>query len=262
MAKRALLLAIVVLCHVIAIAGVVPQLQVGSSAVNGAHIKPFSNTWTQKQLAGDQWRDLGTVTETVTAQRIDGRDVLVREQVSNIPPIDGGRTQTLVFDAETLEPIRMNVASRGKFPPAAMKTTRIDYKGTVVSGEVTSFGGESREVQQENKTPMFEAAMLGLVIAALPLEADYVAELPVNFVIQGTQWMVRASVTGTQAYTFEGKTVETWVVRTDWRDLSTGDPYPDDDSGGSFYVSPNPPQGFPYVARYVNPNVDIDVKLD
>ena len=31
------------------------------------------------------------------------------------------------------------------------------------------------------------------------------------------------------------------------------------DEGGAFSVAPNPPEGFPYVARYVNKHVDIKV---
>lgn len=238
------------------------RLDVGHKAVNGKAIQPFSATWTQKQMMNGEWMDLGTITETVSATKLNGKTVMKREQMSSIPPIEGKKMETLVFNAETLAPISMKVESSGKFPPPATKTSSIEFKGQNVTGEITSFAGETRDINQKHETPMFEAAMLGLVLAALPLEDGYVAELPVNFVMQGSAWMVRATVTGNKAYASGDKKAEYWKVRTDWRDLSTEDGYPDDDSGGTYYVTSNPPDGFPYVARYVNPQVDIDLKVD
>ena len=239
-----------------------PVLEVGNKTVKGTKIKPFTATWTSKQHVQGNWMEVGTITETVSMVEVDGREVMKREQVSVIPPIEGKKTETLLFDPKTLEPIRLSVESSGKFPPPATQHSDISFNGKYVKGKVTSFAGETREVDQNNDGPMFEAAMLGLVIAALPLEDGYVAELPVNFVMQGSVWVVRATVTGTKDYKMAGKSVSTWEVRTDWRDVASDDGYPDDDSGGKYYVTTNPPDGFPYVARYVNPHVDIDVKLD
>ena len=107
---------------------------------------------------------------------------------------------------------------------------------------------------------MFETAMLGLVIAALPLKEGYVAELPTVFANQGSKWTITASVVGRESYeTDDGEKVNAWVVNTEWEDLdsdavSKGGAT---ESGGAYSIVTNPPKGFPYVPRYVNNSVDI-----
>lgn len=62
--------------------------------------------------------------------------------------------------------------------------------------------------------------------------------------------------------TGSGQTVRAWAVKTDWKTLGTSEDYPDDESGGTYFVVPDPPAGFPMVPKYVNPTFDTEVIVD
>lgn len=238
-------------------------IKVGDKIVNGKNIQPYSAIWTliQQTSSGD-WRQVSTIEETLRSETIDGKSVMVREQVAR--PSSGGRekVETLFFDAATLEPMKWTLKAKGSFPPRAPKEGQVEYKGRLVHGNMQSFEGKTKEIDHQLNEPMFETGMLGLIIAALPLKEGFEVQLPSIFVTQGSKWSITLRVVGRETYfTSNGERVDTWVVNTDWADMdsdyvSKGGA---NDEGGAFSVTPNPPEGFPYVARYVNKHVDIKV---
>ena len=241
-----------------------PFINVGSSIVKGQTIKPFTATWSMKQPIKGEWREVATITETLKQSKVDEKLIMVREQITRIPSTEGQQIETISFNPETLEPISLKVESKGKFPPQAVKEGHVDYKGTLVTGSLTTFEDKTVEIKQENTIPMFETAMLGLIIAALPLKEGYTAELPANFVLQGTKWFVRVRVSGRKTFDAgNGKKVEAWAVETDWREAKSDSEYSysggTGGSGGTYYVVPNPPSGFPLVPQYINSSVNIEV---
>ena len=130
--------------------------------------------------------------------------------------------------------------------------------------------GEKQVAQGELPTQMFEGSGLGLALAALPLADDFEARLPVAMNLgltdELTLYNVRVRVSGKEIFPRKGKKeVEAWIVDVDWEDFETGEVTAaggPDSSGGSYFVVPDPPKGFPHVPRYQNEGGAIELVFE
>ena len=238
------------------------MVPVGRTDIRGGKIKPFKATWYQRTRASAdaEWNEIGTITESVREGKEGGRSVLIREQITENKQRGIKTVSTVVFDARNLLPLRWSFERTGEnLPDRAPVKGGVEYDGTKVKGEIATASGQKVPIEAESSVPMYDAGVLGLIIASLPLKEGYEIELPALF--QGRQkYMIRARVVGRKEFkTGSGAMVNSWAVKTDWKGLDSNDPYPDDESGGTFYVVPDPPGGFPMVPKYINPNFDTQV---
>lgn len=243
----------------------VPLLAVGDRAVKGSRIEAFDANWVNLQDV--------TIHEVADIEKRDGKKRLVRVQTW---PLGGGVAirSELVLDPKTLATVSFEQRVDGLPEGASIgRPTRLrwDFDGKRYTRTVEPDpGAEPVVTEGELPNPMFEGSALGLVIAALPLELDYEARLPVAMNLQlaeeHTLYHVRVRVTGEEEFAWKrGKRVSAWVVEVDWEDYDTGavtsvggalEP------GGAYFVVPKPPKGFPHVPRYQNDTTTIDLVVD
>ncbi len=241
-----------------------PRLEVGHHDIDGRRLRPFESRWTTVAIRDGERKKGGILAERLEASTLEGREVWRRIQWREM----GERRieTTITFDRKTLAPISLEHTKEGSFPDQVIRRLSVRYGPDGATGEQTLVSGETSSI-----TPMpmgaraFETDVMGLVLATLPLRADYQAELPSVYWQMGEQYYIRPRVTGTQDFQdANGRVVTAWKVEVEWLNLRTQDIYEAGDmgSGGTYYVVTDPPPGFPFVPRYVNENTDIVVTFD
>ena len=119
----------------------------------------------------------------------------------------GIATDTTIAMRESLAP----VSHRSHTVPRVME---LDYNGKRVTGSYTPKDSASRHIDRATDVPTFDAAMLDVILGALPLSANYQTRLPMYIEERGglvwfdvrvdgqttvgatTGWNVRVDVTG------------------------------------------------------------------
>ena len=241
-----------------------PLLPVGDPALDGKRLGRYTAKWTQSVLREGEWTEVAVLTETARPTRRNGRAVL--EHVQQTEAASGVQVEnTMIFDHATLAPLKLSQQISGG-PPQAPRERLFEFDGHKVRTRTTKADGQVEDAEAELASPMFYGMTFGLVLAALPLEEGYRAKLPVLMPQQGnTKYWIIARVVGRERFeTGEGKTVEAWTVETDWADFDSGEVTSEGGAkkaGGAYSVVTDPPAGFPYVPRYANENVVIEVAL-
>lgn len=233
-------------------------IAVGAESVDGRRIGAYEARWSQRMLQEGQWAEVGQIEEKATVTRQDGVEVLRHSQTMESQGMQ--MINTMIFDRASLAPRHLERRIVNG-PPQAPTSVVYSFSDRQIAGEAL-IAEETKAFAIETPGPMFYGMTFGLVLAALPLEEGYVAELPASMPQQRTTYSVRAEVVGKETLTTRsGESVDAWVVATAWKDLASGDVSPGgaDASGGAYYVLPNPPEGMPYVPRYVNDSVRIEV---
>lgn len=234
---------------------------VGDRAVSGTTIGPYRATWTQKVKQEGAWVDGGTISEEAQVTTHEGKEALRHVQTVKNPSGQGAES-TMIFERASLAPrfLRQQILNP---PPGAPSEQTFTFQGPRIERRVTLGSGEIKSSAEELPMPMFYGMTFGLVIATLPLEEGYEARLPVAIPQQGYKSWVVVRVVGRERYTAKGgKPVQAWLVETDWVDLDSGEITSKggaDEQGGVYAVVPHPPAGFPYVPKYANANVLIEV---
>lgn len=239
-----------------------PTIAVGDPALKGTTIGAYDATWNQSARRDGEWHEVAKLTETAKPTTQDGRAVLEHIQTMTRP--DGIVVRRVTtFDRGTLEPLGIEQQIENG-PPNAPKAAHWDFDGPKLKTSVTKPDGQVDTKEAEIGSPMFYGMTFGLVLASLPLEESYTAKLPVLIPQQGAAkyWLI-ARVVGKEPFrAADGKTVEAWAVETDWADYESGEITSvggADQPGGTYYVVPDPPAGFPYVPKYANDTVIIEV---
>ena len=240
-----------------------PLFAVGDARIAGGRIKPGRATYyvRVKNPAGS-WVGQGTITETAKSIEVEGQAAICREQVRLQP--DWKRViHTAVFANKDLTPFstRRRMDDTSQYPVGAEIAFDLNYKGKLLAGSHQAKGGEKGPVEAiDMGMAMFEGDVLGLLLAALPLREGFLAKLPVMYSQQRAPYWVVARVVGRKTFTTgTGTSVNAWAVETDWHDMKTGDVYPGKGSGGTYYVVPDPPAGYPNVPKYINDSFDSEV---
>lgn len=158
-------------------------IQVGGPAVQGKKVVPFTATWYQRarQSPEAEWVDNGTITETLSRGQEKGRQVLIRKQVSDDRQSGIQVVDTVVVDASALAPLRWSFEQTGKLPANAPARGGVEYSGVQIKGSLSLSSGQSVPIEAESPMPLFDAGILGLILAALPLQEGYEAEIPANY---------------------------------------------------------------------------------
>ena len=173
------------------------ELKVGSSEVKGTTLRPAQATWyiATRPSADAEWARQGTITEKIKHAREGGHEVLLREQITHNEKSGVRTVDTVVVDSKNLRPLRWNFERKAdNLPPEAPLKGSVTYDGKKVEGQFYTAGGKSIPVETEGAVEMFDAGILGLLLATLPLKQGYEDEIPALF--QGRQkYMIRARVT-------------------------------------------------------------------
>lgn len=235
----------------------------GSSMVKGSSLAPYDASWQSRGNQGGEWQDQGVITETMT---LEG-DRWVRIQVTHR---QGWGTRTRVeMDRTTLRPLLLRRSLLPDTPSQVveqlkgagfMKEFEMRFEGSTYETHTETFDGETGVERGDVGTPFFDGSVLGLVIAALPLDTGSEARIPILFVDGRaggvTPYWVEASVRGTEVV--EGK--EAIRVDVGWAEWDSGvissAPGPDA-AGGAYWITPNSGGAVPPVPRYRNESFDV-----
>lgn len=219
-------------------------IRMGSQHINGERIASYQYTWRQCARQEDAWTDQGNITEQ--AQVIG--DLLRIRQVTQRP--DGGQSKvTHYLKRGSLSPLRSEVTH---YTPdgqtAAEMVHELDDKGY---HSLIQQGHQRKTQQGEINTGMFNGVILGLPVALIE-PSLYPVKLPASMLVFDAVYDVILTDAGTATLDFDGRPVETRMIDVEWHHLGQGDIYPPgpDASGGRYWVTADPPDGFPYVARY------------
>lgn len=226
-------------------AGAADTMHVGDGQIDGRKIRPYELTWRQCALQGEEWVDMGDLTETMVV--IGDKTLRHQQRVHRADGIEA--TTTTYFERSTFAPLRIErnvVAADGSLMGRSAHSLNAEgYSGWSRRGE------ESKEVQGTITSNMLNGSALGLPLATLSYRDDALqfAASMLNF---DASYQVEATWAGKETVDFEGTKVEAWLVDLEWVHEGLGDIYPPgpDASGGRFWIVTSPPDGFPYVLRY------------
>lgn len=138
----------------------------GSDELDDSRIEPAEWEVTIVFRNGDVERPVGT-TRYELAALPGGAWAYITETTTE----RGTATDTSIARRGTLEPIRHR-------SHAIPRTLTLDYAGTSVTGSYAPADGEPRSIERRTAVPTFDAAMLDLILAALPLATGYHTRLP------------------------------------------------------------------------------------
>jgi hypothetical protein len=153
-------------------ASVVPGITVHPGRPHGADTVVYQRSVTR---AGS---DSTAGTRTVVSRVVKGSDRQELLEVEQRFPAGGGEiVDTAVADLRTLRA----VAHRSHQPT---KTMRFDFDGSIAEGTVVDIaskgdsGAREQAVHQPLGGPIFDSNIIDLVVASLPLDRGFTAELP------------------------------------------------------------------------------------
>lgn len=227
--------------HAIADNTIIPM---GDERIDGRQIKPYEHTWKQCAVQDGQWSSQGELTE----QAVVIGDLLRLRQTTHRP--DGGETvATHYLKHASLSPLRSE--ARHSTPDGKVAAQIAHKIGGQGYQSTIQQGGQTQNKQGKINTSMFNGIVMGLPIATLDTSL-YPAEISASMLVYDAVYRVILTDAGTDTLSFNGQEVETRMIDVEWHHLGQGDIYPPgpDASGGRYWVNNNPPEGFPYVAKY------------
>ncbi|HSR53435.1 MAG TPA: hypothetical protein VLV83_21625 [Acidobacteriota bacterium] len=237
------------------------RIEVGDEQVRPAALQPYQATW-KIVGKGDQAGQIqGLISETLSIREGEGQDVYHRLQVTS--GADGVNTSLaeVTFSARHLEPLTSQM-KRGGETAWDLRLSIEEGLTQVVGRARLKPGNPPQAIDRKAKAAAFDGAVLGLVLAALPLEEGFQTELPALWIASASEYTITARVAGRRSFPDgRGGQVEAWAVAVDWLDLDSGQTFNggDDGTGGTYYVVPHPPEGFPHVPAYVNSSASIEL---
>ena len=198
-----------------------PVLRVGDPAVDPSRISPHERHW-KVTLVNAQNRviEYGDWRETVSREREDGRDVLVRRIALDGPDGKPKERVVLVVDAKTFAPIRTEEER-----PDLKTSMRYAFSGRSLKGErLSGPGAAPQKIAATLPIECFDylGGWMELFFAALPLKEGYAVTFPSALATVGAEqtqdgvhWTT-ARVKGRATIDAGGgKKVETWLVEAD-----------------------------------------------
>lgn len=243
-----------------------PRIEPGSRVVMGTMLQHFTARWQERQLRDSTWVDASNVAEELVPDPGASRLRFRRS-------VDAGAWGfdiMVEMDRETLAPISLVREVRGDIPAGVIEqltsagvTRRFEYRfsGSRYTARHTTFGGQTTEDAGDFGRTVFDATTAGLLLAALPLEAGYRAELPVVFVQthdgSHSQYVLRARVVDVER--MERADAPRYQVEVDWIDPETGavtSAGGAEEPGGAYWIVREPTHDGPHVPRYRNNTVD------
>ena len=171
----------------------------GGRDVDGTKLQPGDWTVTMTMQRGEQKMVMGSTRyELKPLDGAEPRWQLITTTTSQL----GVATDTSIARRNGLEPVRHR-------SHAVPRKLVLDYDGKTVTGQYTPTTGAARDIRRNTDVATFDAAMLDLVLGALPLANGYATRLPMYIEEQdGLAWF-DVKVTGEHKV----NDVDGWVVR-------------------------------------------------
>ena len=225
------------------------KIVMGDGQIDGTAIAPYEARWRQCNKQGDAWVNNGSVIERATEIQRDRRTLLRLEQETHLPNGVRARSVTL-FDRATLAPLSVESRARN-LDDETLGSASYIYEEDGYTGK-RARGDSQQTVMGEASSKMYRGMNFGLALATLDPATQLPAKLSASMVSMNATYDVIVTYAGTDTFEFEGKKIEAWMADIEWHHLGLGDVYPPgpDASGGRYWIVSNPPEGFPYVARY------------
>lgn len=226
---------------------------VGSRIVDTGKLAPYNAVWVRHARADEEsdWAVSGSAEETLEVDE-NGRwrhTLIIRPKDRDMKVV---ATRTL--DQETFRPLHfLRTLENG--PEAAPVIIEHTIGPIDVSGYSLMADGTKTPFEKELAMPMFDGFIVGLVIAALPLEEGYRETLPTSIPTLNSTYWLEIYVTGKMPYeVITGEVIEVWEVTVNWYNIDDDDWYPPgrDDWGGAYYIAVEPGNGVPFVVEYAH----------
>lgn len=225
---------------------------VGGAMVETSRLAPFHARWTNNRPDEEgNWSIRGSFEEIL---EIDEGGMWRHTQITRSAGRDMVVTGVRLLDRETLRPIRFDRKLENG-PPAASVTMTVEYSARGFEMRGVTADGKTTNFEKELSTPMFDGSIVGLTIAALPLEEGYFATMPTAIpALKATFWLEARVIGSREFVAANGVKIETWEVNAEWYNFDDKDIYPGgrDLSGGAYYIAKNPGDGVPFVVEYAN----------
>jgi len=145
-------------------------IQPGSPALDPGVLHPYELHRKLTLTRGDTARPFGTQRETLSADTLDRRPVLLHIVTFDTP--NALTVDSSWVDPATLTPIRMQSSNR-------FRVLDLEFGRGTVRATTTPAGGAATTAEHRLEVRPFEWNMLPLALASLPLRPGYRAELPV-----------------------------------------------------------------------------------
>jgi hypothetical protein len=139
----------------------------GGAAIDDSRIRPAHWEVTMTLRLGDREVMGGTMTYEI-AELPGGLWAYITQTNTQL----GTATDTSIAKRGTLEPVRHR-------SHAAPRTLSLDYAGRTVTGVHAPRDSAPRLIERTTEVPTFDAAMLDMILASLPLATGYTTRLPV-----------------------------------------------------------------------------------
>ena len=238
----------------------------GDPQVAGAELAAYSARWQSQVSQNGEWvAQPGFLTEEMT---LEG-DRWVRIQVTDQGP--WGTVTRVEMDRNTLRPLLLRRSLLDKTPDMVIEQLKaagfvnefeMRFEGRQLEIRKTDFDGQTSVEARDLGAAFFDGSVLGLIVAALPLEEGASARVPILFVDGRagdiTQYWVDTRVVGKE----EVNGSEAVRVDVAWLDFETeamsSEPGPDA-AGGAYWITEEAGGDVPPVPRYRNESFDIVV---
>jgi len=189
------------------------RLEVGSPAVTGSGLKPYTNLWKfTQQKPGGPAVDAGTWSDALEPAEFEGRPALKRTQVAKY---NKGIVLKFVnvFDPKTMEPFTADYerSDNGDRRHVDFRHETVRFRHTAAQGAKP----EDSRVTLDRPVFDFYDGMYGVLISTLPLSEGYEAEIPAFDTTRMAVDWVPVRVTGRETIPAgPGKSARTWIVET------------------------------------------------
>jgi hypothetical protein len=174
----------------------------GSDLLDLSYLTPDTTAYTITIVQGDQRQEVGTFTRTRAVDEAAGEIMVVTEMA-----MMGNKF------ADTTRAAWPSLAARAHRSQNPQRTLRFDVADGILAGEHRPAGGETESFEMTVDGPLFDAAFLGEIVAALPLEAHYAVTVPAYAYEAGGVADYTVRVVGGEKITRRGRApVDVWVV--------------------------------------------------
>lgn len=163
--------------------------------VDPTRIVPYAQSFRVVQAANGAEREVAQVQDQVV---VTDRDIV---RIQSITDPVGVMTDSSAADRATLKP-------RWHSSTSNRRNMRLEFGPKQVSGRYQETRGQAQDIKEPVGDVIFDASMLDVLVAALPLAEGYRASLPVFIWEAGGEISADVAVTGSE--TLDGN--DTWSV--------------------------------------------------
>jgi hypothetical protein len=187
--------------------GHVPEVLPGDASIDGTHFEP--GTWQIRYVSikGGSEQETGRMTVELSTIDVDGKPAW--RLVHTFKTSEGGGSGTTIVHRKSLAPVSHQGSHAGR-------TIALDYKGTNVTGNVTTPSDGTKAIGVNLTSPAFDPNAIELLLGSLPLREGYGARLPVFESDKSAVRWYEVRVLGRKSIQVEHADRLAWVLEVDF----------------------------------------------